>query len=173
MNSKRGFKRITFALAAVAALTSGIFAGMFPYTKCQTSRSLWGLDDPIVVKEPSEQELQQFNTWEREMGITFNDYYVLVVPEDNMNYDVSLPTLMEARKTILRTQKAKYWKSLSKPKLVGLVVLYSLGGLIVSFLGVWLILWFGGLAIYKLFNWLVLGFCDDMNSKQFESMKAG
>ena len=59
MNSKRGFKRISFVLAAVAALASGIFAGMVPCTEYQTARSLWGLDDPIIVKEPSEQERQQ------------------------------------------------------------------------------------------------------------------
>ena len=55
MNSKRGFKRVTFTLAAVAALASGIFAGMIPCSEYQTARSFWGLTDPnwpVIVKEP-------------------------------------------------------------------------------------------------------------------------
>lgn len=170
MNSKRGFKRITFMLAAIAAITSGILAGMIPYTEYKNAKKHWWTESLLLVKKPSEQELQQFNTWEREMGITFNDYYVL---EDNMDYDVSLPTLMESREEFLQMKKDRYWQGLSIPNLVGLATLYTLVSFIIVFLGVWLILWFGGLAAYKLIRWLILGFCDDVNSKQVESMEAG
>lgn len=179
MNSKRGFKRITFTLAAVAALASGIFAGMVPCTEYQTARSLWGLDDPIIVKEPSEQELQQFNAWKKKMGISTTvkfsrDTMRLDELENTLScFGGSLPTLMEARNTLQQNERAKWWNGLSKSKLFGLVVLYSLGGLVVGFLGVWLILWFSGLAICKLIKWLILGFYNDESSKQMESMEAG
>jgi len=175
MNCKRGFKRITFALAVVVALASGIIAGMVPCTEFQTARSLWGLDDPFVVQKPSEQELQQFNAWKKKMEIMSASYVMPLKAVENpdSHYARSLPTLMELRETILRNERAKWWNGLSKSKLVGLVVLYSLGGLVVGLLGVWVILWFGGLAIYKFIKWLILGFCNDVNSKQVESIEAG
>lgn len=174
MNSKRGFKRVIFTLATVVALASGIFTGMVPYTEYRTARSFWELADPnwqIIVKEPSEQELQQFNAWKIKMGIVSDDYYVLEDPNSNMSFAHSLPTLMESRETFLRIQKTRYWKDLSKPTLVGLFILYILCGLVAGFLSVWLILWFGGLAIYKIIKWLILGFYDEVNIKQVETME--
>ncbi|MBN1972738.1 MAG: hypothetical protein JW787_03815 [Sedimentisphaerales bacterium] len=164
MNLKRGFKRVTFALAFVSAITFGFLVGRIPYIRVNH----WWAKYPDVVKKPSEQELQQFRAWQREMGTSFDDFYMFEEPNA---YEGSLPTLMESREHFLKKQKDRYWQGLSKSKLIGGIVLYSLSGFVVGFSGVWLFLWFGGLIVCKIIRWLIHGFCDDEICKKIENVK--
>lgn len=70
----------------------------------------------------------------------------------------------------VRELERGFWIQLSKPSLVALCVAGGLVGAFIGFSSAWFILWFCGLVIFR---WLILGFCDDVSSKQVESMEAG
>jgi len=156
MNLRCGFKRITLILSISAAVICGFFAGNIPIEKYCTAQSHWGVGDAFVIKRPSEQELREFEDWQKAKGITIDpNAYVFADIE-------SLPSLRDVRELLLTGQKESFWRNLSMAKLVLIVVLAGLVGATTGYLGIWLVIWFGGLGVYKLIRWIVLGFRNDM-----------
>jgi hypothetical protein len=166
MNWKRGFKRIILVLSIIVAVFSGIFIGNIPYAKYHTTQHQPWIFDPIVVREPNEQEMKQFKNWAKEMAakghIIDSNYYVLDTESSvETKFSGHLNSLLEVRPFMLQRAKAQFWRDLSKPELVGICGLAGIIGAMVGFLAVWFMIWFGGLVIYRLVRWVVLGFIND------------
>jgi len=157
MNSKRGFKRITFALAAVAALSGtviGVSIVIYEYENA-------GWYD--VIPENYSGNAPPFEMVGTIDGDRWHKMSDLEKIAANQAYNIKSRNELESG----------FWIQLSKPSLVALCVAGGLVGAFIGFSSAWLILWFGGLAIYKIIRWLILGFCDDVSSQQVESMEAG
>jgi len=157
MNLRRGFQRITLILAILAGLVLAGFAGSMPFKKHRDA-SGWGLGDYIVVQPPSKEEKKEFDRWVQLKGIRESpDYFVL---EDSAN-GYTAPTLNSVREKLAEQQKTRFWRDLSRPKLVTYCVMAGVGCGIAGFFGTWATVWFGGLGVYKLIRWLVSGFTDE------------
>lgn len=163
MNLAKGLKRITLLMAIAAATGGGICFSAIPICKYYDAKNQWGVMDPIVVKQPNEQEIKQFDKWVQEMavkGTVIDANYYVIDSEANFP-ELSLPSLQEIQPSLLQASKVRFWRNLSEPKLVGICILAGLAGATVSFFSVWFFFWFGGLAVYRIIRWVVLGFCDE------------
>jgi hypothetical protein len=161
MNWTKGLKRITLLMAIVAAIVGGIYIMTIPILKyCTAQNQIWFSTCQYVVKEPSEQEVKDFEKWIQEMaakGIDI-DHKCYSIERENHSLEQNLPSLEEIRPSLLEDKKVLFWRNLSKPKLIGICILAGLAGSSTSFLGVWFVVWFGGSAVYKVILWLISGF---------------
>lgn len=166
MNWERGFKRITRVLAIVIAVACGGVAGFLPFQK---------YDDANTVSADSNWRVLNL---EKRIATTKENIHVLGnmnMDRDTQGADSSLKQLLMSsiiedkerlenerkRQEVKENQRKKsFWYKLPKAKLIGMVVLYGLGGAVVGYVGTWVILWYGGLAIFILVGWLILGFAD-------------
>jgi len=157
MNSKRGFKRITFALAAVAALSGTVIGVSIVINEYENAGWYDVIPDNYSGNEPP---FEMIGTIDGDRWHKMSDLEKI---EANQAYNIKSRNELESG----------FWIQLSKPSLVALCVAGGLVGAFIGFSSAWFILWFGGLAIYKIIRWTILGFCDDVSSKQVESMEAG
>ena len=147
VNWKKGFKRITLVLAIVIAVACGVVVGLLPIRRYDNAHTV------------SSGELLRFN-------LIAKEHYERSVEEDPLDKNESKSQRINRMigKNIEYQQKKSFWYNLSIAELIGMVVLYGLGGAVVGYVGTWVVLWYGGLAIFILVGWLILGFADK-NSK--------
>ena len=153
MNWKRGFKRITHVLAIVIAIACGCVAGFLPF---QEYRSGWKLDAQLVVRQPTEKDLSDFEKWQQDNNVIIDPNSYCIVPDYTGNQ-----TLMSVCNDYPKRQRLIYWSNLPIVKLIGMVVLCGLSGAVAGYVGTWVVLWYVGLANFILIRWLVLGFRED------------
>ncbi len=189
MNSKRGFKIITFALAAVAALSGTVIGVSIVINEYENAKGFlrWKRENLVRNYGDIFDKVAFENTGEFDVRVIPENYNGNVPPFEMIGtidgdrwHKMSDPEKIESiqaynikRRDELEKLESGFWIQLSKPSLMALCIAGGLGGALVGFCTTWLILWFGGLAIYKIINWLILGFRDDVSSKQVESMEAG
>jgi len=157
MNLIRGFKRITCVLAIVIAVACGIVAGFSPVQRYHYARANWWyLDDPLVIRPPTEKDLAEFEKWQQGNKVIIDANSYVIDPDSSIKQ-----TLMTMCNNYSENQRKRFWYNLPIAKLIGMVVLYGLGGAVAGYVGTWVILWYGGLAIFILIGWLILGFADE------------
>jgi hypothetical protein len=170
MNLKRGFKRITFVLSIVAAITC---AGLAMALTLHISTTAQG----TLIREQRRYE-DEYNTY----GTEITQEQAKAELRRREALSVGDQANEERRRTRWAEEKAfakarldelanGFWVRLSKVSLVGLCIAAGLAGALAGFSLTWLVVWFGGLTIYKFIKWLILGFCDDVNSKRVEVIK--
>ena len=154
MDWKRGLKRITHVLAIVIAVACGLIVGFSPAQQYRYARAnWWGANSPLVIRQPTEKDLADFKKWQQDNKVLIDfDYYHIV------SDDAHGQTLMTVCNGFFEMQRKRFWYNLPITKLIGMVVLYGLGGAVVGWIGAWVILWYGGLVVFMFFRWLALGF---------------
>lgn len=148
MNPRRGFRRITLALAII----SSIFAMVGGVVTVLTERNR------VHIYLRRGQETLRF---ERE---TLANLQADPVSSWWVSREAQAERVAELSAEI-EELKRSFWINLSKEELVGLCITVGLGGAVVGYGGTWLALWFGGLAIYELIKWLIFGFRDNAGKK--------
>lgn len=147
VNLKRGFRRITFLLGVLLAIVCAVYAGNIPVQKRAYYSQFLSARSPRlvpIVKRPSEQELSEFQEWQKEKGVNVGpDMYSI---SDEKVYRLDDQTLNQTLKDFRpHFLKAIYWQNLSRPGIVGIVMVYALGGAAAGFSATWFMVWFGGL----------------------------
>ena len=151
MNWKRGFKRITI----VTAVACGIVASFLPVQRYRYARDhWWSVNDPLVIRQPTEEDLTYFERWQQhnKVFVDANSHYA-IFPDYTGDQ-----TLMTVCNNYFERQRRSFWYNLPIAKLIGMAVLCGLGGAAISYLGLWLIIWWIG---YKPIRWIILGFRED------------
>lgn len=148
INLRRGFKRVTFVLAVIAAtFCAGLLASIV-INEHQSAQSYlqWRRENPrLVLDEPFTLD---------QMASTPKAKWEEILEAAATNIKAEKPTA-EAQ---LKELENGFWVSLSKGSLVGLCMLAGLAGAVAGFGGVWLgycVIW----LVYKLLKWVVYGFC--------------
>ena len=146
MNWKRGFKRIIHVLAVVGAIAGGVSAGLEAYNEYDDARTRTvGRIERILFESIAEEQ------------------YKKSVEEDPLDENESknqrINRLIEEK--FEHEQKKRFWYNLSRAELIGMIVLFGLGGAVVGWIGTWVILWYGGLIVFMFLRWLALGFRED------------
>lgn len=178
MNPKRGLKRITLTLATVTALLCGatsinIVGARRESAKCflvdkegDFSNNYASLIDQALDLEYETRVDWESTALNMQIFRRNNPYNHLADAEVRIKYSHDIKEIQKLN--------SGFWVRLSKPSFVALCVAAGLVGGLAGFSGAWLFLWFpfrlGVLAIYSLIRWLIIGFCDDLNSKQVESI---
>jgi hypothetical protein len=161
MNWKRGFKRITHVVAIVIAVACGIIAGFSPVQQYRSAcSSSWRLKAQLVIRQPTEKDLADFEKWQQDNKVIIDPNSYCIIPDSADDQ-----TLMTVCNDYPERQRFIYWKNLPKIKLIGMVVLYGLGGAVAGYVGIWVI-WYIGLANFILIRWLVLGFREDKSTDE-------
>ena len=157
MNWKRGFKRITHVVAIVIAVACGVIAVYLPIHQHRYAlANWWGNNDPLVIKQPTEKDLADFEKWQQDNKVIIDPNSYCIIPDSTNDQ-----TLMTVCNNYFKSQREAFWYNLPTAKLIGMVVLCGLGGVVAGYVGTWAILWYGGLAIVVLIHWLILGFRED------------
>lgn len=173
MNWKRGFKRITNVLAIVTAIAFGCIAGLEAYNEYDDAHitsshfRLWQLENDLAKAE-------EFNRIIDKMGTSpaAQCYNEMIADRDSNSLDFPVQqdilkckeAIENERKKIEvleKERKTSFWYNLSIAKLVGMVVLYGLGGAVAGYVGTWVVLWYGSLIVFMFLRWLALGFRED------------
>ncbi|UCG54622.1 MAG: hypothetical protein JSV32_08625 [Dehalococcoidia bacterium] len=185
MNTKRGLKRTTFALAVVSALLGTVIGVSVVFNKHEKAQNFiqWKRENFVRNYGDIFDILAFEDTGEFDVNVIPEDYSGNVLPFEmigtieggkwhNMSESEKIAAI-QAYNTKRRNElKSGFWIQLSKPSLVALCIAGGMLGTFVGFSSAWLILWFGGLAIYKIIKLLILGFCDEVNRKHIEGMES-
>lgn len=135
MKWKRGFRRITFVLAIVAAVICAGLTVSIVISKHNSAQSYLRHKQELYKNRPK---------W-------MDDPIISEKPEGLINRLEELVPKATAKE--LKELEKGFWVNLSRRKLVGLCVSAGLGAAVITYCGIWL--------IYYFVEWLILGFCED------------
>ena len=181
INLRRGFRRITFVLAIVAAFIGLVIAVGTVIDKYNSEQDDLRLETRIRARIRA---LDFSEVGEQEQKGRFYDLAHPNTPKSTLEKMASTPksaqkesswentlekekrsnwedTLAGVEKEVAtqepRELRDGFWVTLSKHGLVGLCILVGLGGAAAGFGGVWLV-YFLILCVYQFIKWLVMGF---------------
>ena len=140
-------------MAIVIAIACGVVAGFLPLDEYDYANTI-GADAGFRIWHLENELLRAEEEWK---PLVDSDLYNKRVAE------VKKAVENERKKNEFfeSERKKSFCYNLSRAELIGMVVLYGLGGVVAGYVGAWAILWYGGLAIFVFIHWLALGFRED------------
>ena len=156
MNSKRGFKRITFALAAVAALSGTVIGVSIVINEYENAKGFlrWKREN-LVLNYGNIFDRLVFERTGKTAGTVldigrFRRKFPMYDDMSDTELIQKLNRKYSQDEAEVRELERGFWIQLYKPSLVAFCEAGGLVGAFIGFSSAWLILWFDGLAIYKI-----------------------
>jgi hypothetical protein len=152
LNLGRGFRRITFVLAVIAAVLGVIVAVQATTDKHEGEKSKLNLpefDKRLIPIDDNGNLIPSLDTMTQMNRDTW----------DKMSEEERTAAIQASKESKRKQLEESFWVSLSTRSLIGLCILAGLGGAVAGFTGVWFV-YFLIWLVYLFIRWLVMGFYD-------------